>query len=77
MTKNNKILVTGGAVFIGSHMVDALMVKGSDVTVLDNLSSGRIDNIRRWLEIKGSGSYVGICLGWRIFLTGWKNVERR
>lgn len=38
-------LVTGGAGFIGSHMVDALLAKGHSVRVLDNLSMGRRDNL--------------------------------
>jgi len=45
-----KVLVTGGAGFIGSHLVDALMDRGHEVRVLDNLSSGRLQNIRRWLR---------------------------
>lgn len=40
-----RILVTGGAGFIGSHLVDALISKGNDVTVYDNLSSGRVEFI--------------------------------
>src|SRR3990167_8831618 len=40
-----KILVTGGAGFIGSHLVDRLIEEGYMVMVLDNLSKGRIDNI--------------------------------
>ena len=36
-----KCVVTGGAGFIGSHLVDALMAAGNEVTVVDNLSSGR------------------------------------
>lgn len=40
------ILVTGGAGFIGSHLVDALVGRGDNVTVLDNLSSGRLGNLR-------------------------------
>ena len=44
------VLVTGGAGFIGSHSVDALMSSGNEVVVLDNLSSGRLENIAKWLN---------------------------
>jgi UDP-glucose 4-epimerase len=40
-----KILVTGGAGFIGSHVVDAYAAAGHDVAVLDNLTTGREDNV--------------------------------
>lgn len=40
-----KILVTGGAGFIGSHIQDALIAKGHDVAVLDNLVTGRKENL--------------------------------
>lgn len=40
-----KALVTGGAGFIGSHLVDRLLANGEDVVVLDNLSSGNRDNL--------------------------------
>ncbi|MDH7563430.1 MAG: NAD-dependent epimerase/dehydratase family protein [Candidatus Bathyarchaeota archaeon] len=43
-------LVTGGAGFIGSHLVDSLICKGFHVRVVDNLSSGKIANIERWLS---------------------------
>lgn len=39
------ILVTGGAGFIGSHLVDALIGRGHDVLVLDDLSTGKADNL--------------------------------
>jgi UDP-glucose 4-epimerase len=45
-----KTLVTGGCGFIGSHLVDLLLEKGHDVCVLDNLSSGRLNNIRHVLN---------------------------
>jgi nucleoside-diphosphate-sugar epimerase len=45
--KNKKVLVTGGAGFIGSHLVDQLVSKGADVTVLDNLSTGTKDNLKQ------------------------------
>jgi UDP-glucose 4-epimerase len=40
-----KILVTGGAGFIGSHVVDAYITAGHEVAVLDNLSTGRDENV--------------------------------
>ena len=43
--KNSSILVTGGAGFIGSHMVDKLIEADADVTVLDNLDTGQMENL--------------------------------
>ena len=43
------VLITGGAGFIGSHLVDALMARGEEVCVFDNLSTGSIENVRHWL----------------------------
>jgi len=43
--QNKKILVTGGAGFIGSHTVDALIEKGAKVIVIDNLSTGKKENL--------------------------------
>ena len=40
-----KILVTGGAGFIGSNLVDALIEKGHEVSVVDNLATGRRENV--------------------------------
>lgn len=44
-----RILVTGGAGYIGSHLCDALIAEGNDVSVLDNLSTGKIANIQHLL----------------------------
>jgi nucleoside-diphosphate-sugar epimerase len=45
-----KALVTGGTSFIGSHLVDALIARGAQVRVVDDLSSGKLDNIRGHLD---------------------------
>jgi UDP-glucose 4-epimerase len=43
---SSSILVTGGAGFIGSHLVDRLLAEGNSVVVVDDLSTGNIDNLR-------------------------------
>jgi UDP-glucose 4-epimerase len=45
-----KVLVTGGASFIGSHLVDALVANGAHVRVVDNLSSGRLENVQTHVQ---------------------------
>jgi UDP-glucose 4-epimerase len=44
------LLVTGGAGFIGSHLVDTLMANEANISVIDNLNSGKLENIKRWLD---------------------------
>ena len=48
---NNKWLVTGGAGFIGSHLVQELVRRGRDVRVVDNLSSGLRENVPTGVEL--------------------------
>lgn len=55
----SKFLVTGGAGFIGSHLVDALVAQGHSVVVLDDLSTGRHDNLRQ----HAGSPYVEFVLG--------------
>jgi UDP-glucose 4-epimerase len=43
--KREKIIVTGGAGFIGSHIADALIAEGYEVHVIDNLSNGKKENV--------------------------------
>jgi len=45
-----KVLVTGGASFIGSNLVGALITKGSRIKIVDNLSSGRLENIKEYID---------------------------
>lgn len=44
------VLITGGAGFVGSHLADVCMDRGDAVTVLDDLSTGRLENIAHLLE---------------------------
>ncbi|RUP48096.1 hypothetical protein BC936DRAFT_144966 [Jimgerdemannia flammicorona] len=48
-SEKKRILVTGGAGFVGSHLVDRLMLMGHDVIVLDNFFTGNKRNVQHWL----------------------------
>ena len=48
--KGRPVLVTGGASFIGSHIVERLVARGAAVRVVDDLSSGHLDNIKEHVE---------------------------
>ncbi|KAI3658752.1 hypothetical protein MP638_001634 [Amoeboaphelidium occidentale] len=48
-SQKKRILVTGGAGFVGSHLVDRLMLMGHDVIVLDNFFTGNKDNVMHWI----------------------------
>jgi len=55
-----KVIVTGGAGFIGSHMVDLLVKNNYDVTIIDNLANGRLENIEHH---KGKVKFLNIDIG--------------
>src|SRR5689334_22228632 len=59
-----KALVTGGAGFIGSNLVDALLARGDEVVVLDNLATGRRSNLDS-----------GIARGARLVVEDIRNAE--
>lgn len=48
-----RYLITGGAGFIGSHLTDSLVSRGDEVLVLDDLSTGRLENLEQSLETGG------------------------
>src|SRR3954454_17523536 len=50
-----RYLITGGAGFIGSHLAEALLAGGHEVHVLDDLSTGAMDNIRHLQDTRGFG----------------------
>jgi UDP-glucose 4-epimerase len=52
-----RYLITGGAGFIGSHLSEVLLERGENVFVLDDLSTGSVENIRH-LKANGRFNYV-------------------
>ena len=57
-----KVLVTGGAGFIGSHLADVLLARGDSVVALDDVSTGNVDNVRHLLDPPGFGLRQGTVL---------------
>lgn len=49
---NKKVLITGGASFIGSTLTDRLLEKGAEIRIVDNLISGKIENIKGHIQKK-------------------------
>jgi UDP-glucose 4-epimerase len=45
-----RMLITGGAGFIGSHLAERLLADGHEVTLLDDLSTGRLENVRHLIN---------------------------
>src|SRR4051794_3160061 len=56
-----RVLITGGAGFIGSHLADALVGRGDQVMVLDDLSTGSIDNIAHLKSEPGFEATIDSC----------------
>jgi|WetSurMetagenome_2_1015567.scaffolds.fasta_scaffold00689_9 UDP-glucose 4-epimerase len=72
---SRNILVTGGAGFIGSHLVGRLIAAGNRVTVLDNLSSGTKDNLKNHLENKNLTFVEGDVRDRKLLITLTKSID--
>jgi len=70
-----RVLATGGAGFIGSHLVDRLVNEGYSVRVVDNLSSGRLKNLKRHLETNTIELIVGDLKDPQIVLRAIEGVD--
>jgi len=58
MWRNKTVLITGGASFIGSHLVDSLLKREAIVRVADDLSSGKLSNLEYPLKRDSSGAWI-------------------
>jgi len=69
---SGRVLVTGGAGFIGSHLVEALVAEGRTVRVVDNLATGHRKNLA---HLEGSFEWLeGDCADFRVCLEATKDV---
>lgn len=57
-----KILITGGAGFIGSHLAERLLEEGNQVSIVDNLSTGKLENIETFKDNKNFRYTIGSVL---------------
>ena len=73
--KNKKVLVTGGASFIGSNLVDRLVALGATVRIVDDLSSGKGGNIAVHLKKKSIQFIKGDLREQKIARKSLKNIE--
>lgn len=70
-----RALVTGGAGFIGSHLIDRLVSRGDTVVVLDNLSSGNLDFIQNHLDSGKVSLVKGDVTNYQDVLSAMKGIE--
>ncbi len=73
-TRIKNVLVTGGAGFIGSHLVDALLAAGHRVTVIDNFSSGSRKNLQKHARLTVIKADITKPLSTSIIKTKWELI---
>jgi nucleoside-diphosphate-sugar epimerase len=73
--REQRVLVTGGASFIGSHLVDALVNRGAEVRVVDNLSSGLLENIQHLIAAGSIAFTRGDLLDPRLADTAMRGID--
>ena len=73
--KNKKVLVTGGAGFIGSHVVEKLLTDGNEIVCFDNLATGSLDNVRHFKENPDFQFIQGDILDREALDKSFENVE--
>ncbi len=78
MGRPKSVLVTGGAGFIGSHLVERLLADGHRVTVVDNLSTGRRENLplhnRLWAVNENAAVYSRVAADWVFHLAALADI---
>ena len=58
-----RVLVTGGAGFLGSHLCERLLAEGNDVVCVDNFFTGTKDNIAHLIGNRGRARQARPCIG--------------
>ena len=71
-----KILITGGAGFIGSHLADKLIAEGNEVTVIDDLSTGRYSNVAHLEDKPGFRLLIDTVLNARLMEDLIRDTDR-
>ncbi len=72
---DRKVLVTGGASFIGSHLVDALVERKAKIRVVDDLSSGRFENLEEHIQSKRIEFFQGDLREQKITRRALKDIQ--